>query len=428
MSWRENYEKKMMSIEDAAKLINSNDNAWIGWFTCLPYTLVDAIADRKDELQEVNLVGALLAKPLKCMESADYIGKVNFHSIFAGPAERQFEKIGNVHVNSVTFAKSNVPIRDFYKVNVLITEASEPDEEGYVYFGPQGTAWGGQVLDYAEKVIVCINKFQPKTVGTYNKVHVDKVDAFCRDDHALYELKQPPVREIDEKIASYIIPLIPDGATIQVGLGGIANAVAYGLKDRKNLGVHTEMLTDSLVEMAKQGVINQKILAGFGFGSQAVYDFIGEGKCELAPISEVNTPSYAAEHDDFISINSCLMVDLTGQVGSESIGFKQFSSTGGQLDYVLAANFSKGGKSFLCLNSTVKGKDGNPESTINVTLPKGQAITTPRSMVMYVVTEYGIVDIAYKPLEERVRLLISIAHPDFRERLTQEAKAVGLLK
>lgn len=428
MSWRENYEKKMMSIEDASKLIQSGDRLWVGWYTCLPYALVDAIADRKDELENVDIVSALLAKPLKCMESAEYIGKLNFHSIFAGPAERKFEKIGNVHFNSVTFAKSDLPLREHYKVNVLLSEASEPDEEGYVYFGPQGAAWGGQVAEYAEKIIISINKYQPKVVGTYHRIHVDKVDAFCREDHPLYELKQPPVREIDEKIASYIIPLIPDGATIQVGLGGIANAVAYGLKDKKNLGVHTEMLTDSLVEMAKEGVINQKILAGFGFGSQAVYDFIAEGKCEVGPISVINTPAYAAQNDNFMSINSALMIDLTGQVGSESIGFKQFSSTGGQLDYVLAANFSKGGKSFLCLNSTVADKDGNLSSTINVALPKGQAITTPRSMVMYVVTEYGIADISYKPLDVRAKLLISIAHPDFRDKLMHEAKEAGLIK
>lgn len=428
MGWRENYEKKMMSIEDAAKFIKSGDRIWAGWFSCLPYTLVDAIADRKDELENVDVVSALLAKPLKCMESADYIGRVNFHSIFAGPAERKFEKVGNVRVNSVTFAKSDVPLREYYKVNVLLSEASEPDEDGYVYLGPQGSAWSGQVAEYAEKIVISINKFQPKVKGTYHRIHVDKVDAFCRDDHPLFELKQPPVREIDEKIASYIIPLIPDGATIQVGLGGIANAVAYGLKDKKNLAVHTEMLTDSLVEMAKAGVINQKILTGFGLGSQAVYDFIGEGKCEVGAISVINSPWYAAQNDNFISINSTLMVDLTGQVGSESIGFRQFSSTGGQLDYVLAGNFSKGGKSFLCLNSTVTDKDGNLSSTINVALPKGQVITTPRSLVMYVVTEYGVANIGYKPLAERARLLISIAHPDFREQLTKEAKEVGLIK
>lgn len=428
MDWKNKYESKMMSIEEAAKLINSGDRIWAGWYTCLPYKLADAICDRVGEIENVDMVSALIAKPVKCMESSDYIGKVNFHSIFAGPFERKFSGTGNVHFNSVNFSKSNLPLRDHYKVNVLITEGSEPDEEGYIHLGPQGASWSGEVAEYAEKIIVCINKYQPKVVGMYHKIHVDKVDAFCRDDHPLYELIQPPVRDIDEKIASYIVPLIPDGSTLQVGLGGIANAVAYGLKGKKDMSIHTEMLTDSLVDLARQGVVNRRIMAGFGFGSKAVYDFIGEGKCEVVPINYVNNPCFAAENDNFMSINSCLMIDLTGQVGSESIGFKQFSSTGGQLDYVLAANYSKGGKSFLCLSSTVKDKDGNLSSTINVKLPPGQAITTPRSVVMYVVTEYGIVDISNKPMDVRAELLISIAHPDFREKLREEAIAVGILK
>lgn len=428
MDFKEKLNAKMMSIEDAAKLIKSGDRIWGGWFSCAPYPLLDAISDRYQELEDVRIVTALLAKPVKCMTSSEYIGRVNFSSIFAGGVERKYESLGNVSFNSVNFSRSDIPLRDYYKVNVLIQECSEVDEEGYVYFGPQGASWGGEVAEYAEKIILSVNKHQPKVVGLKHRIHVDKVDAFVRDDHELYELIQPPVREVDKTIASYILPLIPDGAVLQVGLGGIANAVAYGLEDKKDIGVHTEMLTDSLVYLAKKGVVNKRIMAGFGFGSKEVYDFVGEGKCEVVPINYVNNPKLASDHDNFMSINSCLMVDLYGQVGSESIGFKQFSSTGGQLDYVLAAGMSKGGKSFLCLNSTVKDKEGKLSSTINVSLPPGQAVTTPRSVVMYVVTEYGIADIHNLPLDERARRLIAIAHPDFREKLMEDAIRVGIIK
>lgn len=427
MDIKKMFEEKMMSIEEAAKLIRSNDRIWIGWYTCLPYPLADAICDRKDELENVDMVSALMAKPVKCMESKEYAGRINFHSIFTGPWERKFSGKGNVHLNSVNFSRSNLALRDHYKVNVMAVEGTEPDEEGYVYLGPQGASWGGEVAEYAERIIICVNKFQTKVKGTKHRVHIDKVTAFCREDHPLYELKQPPVGELDKKIASYILPLIPDGATIQVGLGGIANAVGYGLESKKNMRVHTEMLTDSLVRLAKAGAVNQGLLAGFGFGSQEVYDYIAEGKCEVGAINDINYPPRAAQYDNFMSINSCLMVDLTGQVGSESIGFRQFSSTGGQLDFVLAANYSKGGKSFLCLGSTIKDKEGNLQSTITLKLPPGQAVTTPRSLVMYVVTEYGAVDISNKPMDVRAELLISIAHPDFREQLRKEAMEVGII-
>ncbi|GAA0178598.1 acetyl-CoA hydrolase/transferase C-terminal domain-containing protein [Clostridium sediminicola] len=421
MNWQEIYKSKLVSVEEAAKKIESGDKIWFGACSAGPIQLLEALADRAEELKDVHLVTAMAMYPYKFLQSPKFIGKLNFHTIFYGPIERKFYKVGNVDIDSVHFAKSYLAIRDVYKVDTLLADVSEPDEDGYMYYGAMGVSWNGTVAEYAKKKIVQVNKCQPKVNGTKHRIHVSEVDCICEYDHPLPELTQPPVQKTDEEIASYIIPLIPDGATLQVGLGGIANAVAYGLENKKNLSVHTEMLTDSMVYLAKKGVINGRILAAFGLGSQELIDFVGEGKVELAPIEGVNDPYIAGKNDDFISINSSLMVDLTGQVGSESIGFKQFSSTGGQLDYVRAAGISKGGKSFICLASTVKNKDGSIGSTINVSLPAGQAVTTPRSDVMYVVTEYGLADVYNKPIKERVEAMISIAHPDFREKLRQEA-------
>lgn len=427
MSWKCELDAKMMSLEDAAKLIESGDKIWAGWFTCIPTALVNAVCARKDELTDVDLVTCVLAEPVACMQSADFIGHIAFHSMFVGGLERKYYSTGNVHFNSVNFSQSNLPLRDFYKVNTLLAEMSEPDEEGYVYFGPQGGSWGGEVAEYAEKIIVSINSAQPRVRGIKQRLHISQVSAFCRDDHPLHELHQAAISPKDEQIASYIIPKVPDGACLQVGLGGIANCVAYGLRDKKNMSIHTEMLTDSLADLINRGAVNGRVLAGFGFGTQVVHDAIAAGKCELAPIDYVNHPPFAGENDNFVSINSCLMVDLTGQVASESIGYRQFSSTGGQLDYVLACHYSKGGQSFLCCFSTYKGPDGEPKSSIMLTLPPGQAVTTPRSLVMYVVTEYGIADLRNKPLDQRTRELIRIAHPDFRDELTRQAKEHGLL-
>jgi len=427
MSWQDIYKSKLVSVEEAAKKIESGDKIWFGACSAAPIQLLEALADRVEELENIDISSILAMYPFKFLQSPEFIGKLNYHTLFYGPFERKFYKVGNVDICSVHLSRAYLAIRDVFKVDTFLADVSEPDEDGYMYYGVTGVAWNGVVAEYAKKKIVQVNKKQLKINGTKNKIHVSDVDYICEYDHPLLELSQPPIRETDKKIASYIIPLIPDGATLQVGLGGIANAVAYGLENKKNLSVHTEMLTDSMVYLAKKGIINGKILAGFGLGSQELYEYAAEGKVEMAPIETINDPYIAGKNDNFMSINSTLMVDLTGQAGSESIGFSQFSCTGGQLDYVRAASISKGGKSFLCLSSTVKNKDGSIGSTINVTLPAGQVITTPRSDVMYVVTEYGIANLYNRSIKERVEAMLSISHPDFREKLRQEAIDSGLI-
>lgn len=427
IDWKAAYEAKLMDMTDAVKLVKDGDVLWAGAFGNNPIQMLDALADRKEELTGVKVVTALTCAPHRYYQG-EFAGHIEAHSIFAGPIERKFAKEGNVYMNSVHFSQTGPALRDVYKVNTLFVEVSEPDENGNLYYGPTGVAWDGMVAGYAQKIILQINRYQGTVRGKDCCINVRDVDALCRFDHPLPELLQPPVSEKDKKIASYIVPHIPDGATLQVGLGGIANAVAYALEGKKHLGVHTEMLTDSMVTLAKKGAIDgDKILAGFSLGSKENYEYCNTCIPELGDISYVNTPQIAGMHDNFISINSCLMVDVTGQVGSESIGFQQFSSTGGQLDYVRAAGISNGGQSYICLKSTVKQKDGTMKSSIVVSLPTGQAVTTPRSDVMYIVTEYGKADLYNRPIKERVTALISIAHPDFREILTKEATAAGLL-
>jgi acyl-CoA hydrolase len=427
MQWEKMYQEKLVSVEKAASLIESGDRAWFGACSAAPIQLLEAIGDRYEALENVDLITAMALYPYKFLKSKDYIGHVNFHTVFYGAFERQFFKIGNVNVNSVHLSNIARTLKEYYKVNTLLADVSVPDEDGYMYYGPMGVVVNGEVAEIATKKIVQVNKFQPRVKGTKHRIHVSEVDCICEFDHELPVLPQPPVSEVDRKIADLILPMIPDGATIQVGLGGLANAIGYGLEGKKNLSVHTEMFTDSMVYLAKKGVVNGKILAAFGLGSTELYEFVGEGKVELAPISYVNNPFEIGKNDDFISINGSLMVDLTGQVCSESLGHDQYSSTGGQLDYVRGASVSKGGKSFICLASTVKNKGGGVKSTISLNLPEGEIITTPRSDVMYVVTEYGVANLFNKPLRERAKALIEIAHPDFRAQLTEEAKAAGIL-
>ncbi len=427
-NWKEIYEKKRVSLQQAAALLKSGDRCWVGPCSAAPIQLVEAIEARVDELHDVDLVTGMTLYPFHYLQSPDSIGKINCHTIFYGAVERACYKSGNVGVNSVPLAHIANTLKKVYHVNTLLADVSAPDEDGYLYFGPMGVAANGEVAEYAGKIIVQVNKYQPKTSGTKHRIHVSKVTCLCEYDHELPELPQPEVSEVDKKIAELILPRIRDGSCLQIGLGGLANAVGYGLGDKKNLSVHTEMFTDSMVWLAKKGVITGRMFAAFGLGNRELYEFVGQGGVELCPISFVNDPNEIAKNDNFVSINACLMADLTGQVCSETLGHYMYSSTGGQLEYVKGASMSKGGQSFLCLPSTIQKKDGSVSSTITLELPAGEIVTTPRSEVMNIVTEYGIAELHDQPVRERVKRMIGIAHPDFRAELIKQALGADLIR
>jgi acyl-CoA hydrolase len=422
MNWEKIYKEKLVSIEEAASKIDSGDVAWFGAVSSAPIKLIETIANRVDELENVDLISALALYPFKFLQDSKYIGRINYHTVFYGPYARAFFKVGNVNINSVHLSKLHLAVGDM-KPNVLLADVSTPDEDGYLYYGSMGVSMNGVVseMESMEKIILQVNKHQPKVKGTKHRIHVSEVSYICEHNQPLPELPQPEITETDKIISNLLLPLIPDGATVQIGLGGLANAVGYGLEDKKDLAIHTEMFTDSMVYLAKKGVITGKKLAGFGLGNQETYDYIGEGNVELVPLYFSNNPVEIGKNDNFVSINSCLMADLTGQVSSESIGFLQYSSTGGALDFVRGAGMSKGGKSFLCLPSTNTSKDGKLKSTINISLPPGGVVTIPRTDVMYIATEYGVANVYNKSIQDRVETMISIAHPDFRDELREEA-------
>jgi len=426
MGWKDIYNEKHVSVEEAAAKIESNDRIWFGACSSAPIKLLETLSERYQMVENVDLMTAMALYPYKFLQSPEYIGHLNFHTTFYGAYARKFYKAGNVNIKLSHLSKLDKTIRAF-NPNVCLADVSLPDEDGYLYFGSMGVAANALACELADKIIVQVNKHQPRVDGVNHRIHVSEVSWICEHDQELPILPQSKPSETDEKIASLILPEIQDGSTIQIGLGGLANAIGYGLDEKKDLSVHTEMFTDSMVYLAKKGVINGKMNAGFGLGSKELYEFVGSGAVKLQPIFDINKPSAIGQNDNFVSINACLMVDLTGQVCSESIGFRQYSTTGGQLDYVRGAGQSKGGKSFLCLPSTNVDKKGNLSSTIMTRLPAGQVITVPRTDVMYVVTEYGIADLYNKSIGERVEALIDIAHPEFRDKLREEAAEVGLI-
>lgn len=436
MDYKKIYEEKVISKKEIATKVKSGDKIYMSPAVCAPIHLMNAISKRKDELEDVHIYSTLLLYPFKFLKG-DFKGHINYHSFFLGPLERAFVPQGNVEITSVHFSEVGYMIENIVKPNVACIETTPPDENGMMNFGPLGAAANGLPCQIADTILVQVNKNLPRCYGTENEINVKDVTWIMEKDHEMTELPQPKVTEIDEKIAAHILPYIPDGACIQIGLGGVANAVGFGLAEKKDLSIHTEMLTDSMVYLIKKGAINgkkksfmpNKLVCGFGMGKQELYDFMDNNEqIYCAPIWKVNNPDTIAKNDNFISINAALQVDLTGQVAAEAIGFNQFSCTGGALDFVLGASKSKGGKSFICLSSTVETKSEGVKSKISLTLPPGTAVTTPRANVQYVVTEYGVADIHNKSIPERAKALIEIAHPDFREELTQQAKENGLIR
>ncbi|MFV0313668.1 MAG: acetyl-CoA hydrolase/transferase family protein [Anaerotignum sp.] len=427
--YQQRYKELLSTPEEFALQISSGDRIWCGAGPTTATEMCNAIADRYEELEDVTLVNMLTFHPLKVLTSSKYQGHINYHSLFFGGIEHKFAKESNIIVNSLHLSNVFDVLRDVYKVNTVMTQCSPMDDEGYFHLGVMATFVAGQLVDAGvpKRVFLQVNKHQCFTEGVHNKIHISQVTGLYEHNMPLAELPQPPVTDVDNKIASYIIPMVPDGACLQVGLGGLANAVAYGLKDKKNLSCQTEMFTDSMMELAKQGVMTGNMEASFALGSSDLYEFCGNN-VKFAPINMTNNYERVGAQENFISINACLMVDLTGQVCSESIGHRQYSCTGGQLDFVRGARKSKGGKSFLCLPSTVTNKDGSVSSRINVNLPAGAVITTPRTDTMYVVTEYGVADLFGRSIPERVNEIIAIAHPDFRDELRTGAIEAGLIK
>ncbi len=439
MDWCDMYQAKLVSVETAAaKIVPGSRLAMTPGGSC-PVDLVTAIAARREELRDVSIISGLLFTPLEHLKR-EFRGHLGHHSIFVGPLERFFLGEGNIEVTSYQFSHTDDlfdRVQERYDFGLF--ECSPPNEKGYMSLGPLGTFAGHALLRNCDCRIVQVNRNVPWIAGSHSHLHVSEADFICEADHSLPEAPYVKPGENELAIARLIIDEIPDGACLQVGVGKIPNAVCELLlsSDKRHLGVHTEMAVDAMVDLVHEGIITGerknfhpgKMIVGAVVGTKKLYDFAHNNPMvEFHPISYVNSPLNVGKNDNFMAINSALTMDLTGQVCSETIGFSQYSGTGGQLDFVRGAHFSRGGKSFIALNSVAGQGKGNPRTRIVSALPAGTVVTTPRSDVDFVVTEYGIVNLKDQSIEKRVRRMISIAHPDFRDQLTREAVEAGLLR
>ena len=436
-TWLEKVEHQALPLLKVADLIEDHDKIWVSPITDAPYPLLDVIDKQKKQYASVELRSGLLLKPYSFM-GPDSAPHIKYGTYFLGPGERPYYKQGGLEMMSISLSQVKRALRDEYHPSVMLATVSRPNAEGYFSYGGSGGMVNHHVAqsESCQKIIVLVNEEMPFVHGPENMIHFDEIDYFFRLNYPLPTLDNAPVDEEYEKIASFISPYIYDGDTLQIGIGNLGNAVALQLEDKKDLGIHTEMMVDALHHLIEKGVVTGKkkslhpgkIVFSFSAGSQAMYQFFDDNPDVLAkPFDYVNNALVIAQNDNMVSINSCMQVDLLGQVSSESIGFEQYSATGGQADFIRGASLAKNGRSFLGLKSTAV-VDGEMISTIKLSHEEGTAITTPRFDVQYLVTEYGIANLKNISIAERARRIIALAHPDFREELLREALEKGIIR
>jgi acyl-CoA hydrolase len=424
--WKQHLKERTVTLEEAAKKIESGDVIWPGQTIAVPYGLMEAIADRADELHDVLFYTNMFLKPIRLLTDPALKKSFKLLSIFPNALERASAKLGIMDFAPIPYSYSPKAMREVYKVNTCCFEMCPPDEEGYCNVSALGCGTSATVAGFADKVIAVFNKHHVPVKGPaeVTKLHVSNIDWFVYDDHELPSIPPSAPEPIDEQIAKIIVEQIHDGDTFQVGMGGLPNAILASLKDKKDLKVYTEILTDGMVDLAEAGVITSMKAVG-AFGMPRLYEFFSNPMVTFGNNHQILDPTNIAKVENLISINATLQVDLTGQCCSEAIGPMQYSSVGGQLDFIRGACMAKGGRSYITLRSTRTGKDGKLYSNIVACLPEGSIVTTPRAEPMFIVTEYGIADIYMKPIKDRIKALIAIAHPDFRDELKAKAIAQG---
>ena len=437
MNYRRMYRERLKTPDQAVRVVKSGD--WVDYSTNLgfPILLDQALARRKEELTDVKIRGNLIFGPIQVVEQDPEREHFIYNSWHCSAYERKLSDRGLCNFIPMIFRNLVPYYRAFLTVNVGMVSACPMDEHGWFNLsGASGVAKG--ILETADYVIVEVNEKLPRVSGGYGQaIHISDVDCVVEGEHP--DLPVIPVAEPtaeDRKVAEQIINMIPNGATLQFGIGSMPNTLGMMLaeSDLRDLGMHTELASDAYVALDDAGKLTNKKkrfmpgtgVTGMAFGTQRVYDWVNDNPgVAFMPLERVNSPEIIGEIDNMISINNCISVDLFGQVSAESAGTRQISGTGGQLDYLTGAAMSRGGKAFVCMTSTFREKDGTIHSRIKPTF-QGDIVTDPRSQAYYLVTEYGIVNLVGQTTWERAEMLISIAHPDFRDQLIRDAEDLGL--
>jgi len=426
MNWLDQYKSKVVTAEEAVRVVQSNDSIFLSGNAATPLLLTNALALRASELSRVivNHILLLGEDPLSKPGMAEHF---RHNSLFVGPGDRQsiadgFSDYVPVHLSQVPslFTSKYIPL------DVAFIHVSPPDAHGFMSFGAECAA-SKAAAESAKVVVAQVNERMPRTLGDVF-IHVSRVDKIVECSVPILELKPVASSDIEKKIADFITPLIEDNSTLQLGIGGIPDAVLARIEGKQHLGIHTEMISDGLVEAIDKGIITSqkktlhpgKVVATFVMGTQKLYDYAHNNPLfELHPCDYTNNPFIIAQNEKMVAINSCIEVDITGQVCADSIGTKIYSGFGGQVDFMRGAAHSKDGKPIIALPSTTKN---GKVSRIVPQLKHGAGVVTTRADVHYVVTEYGVASLHGRNLRQRAEALIAIAHPSFRQELEDSLK------
>jgi 4-hydroxybutyrate CoA-transferase len=431
MNWIDSHRDRLCTAEQAAALIQSNSRVFLSGNCSVPRQVLAALVERAPALTGVEIIQVLT------IGNASYVapelaGHLRVNTLFISDDVRAAVNAGRADFTPCflseipsLFASGRLPL------DVALIQVAPPDEHGFCSFGVE-VGVTKPAAHSAGMVIAEINPRMPRTLGDAF-IHISRLNAIVPVDYSLPEISMASSDPITERIACRVANLIPDGATLQTGIGAIPDAVLRHLTDRKDLGIHTELFSDGVVDLVLRGVITGecktlhpgKIISGFIIGTQCLYDFVHDNPMfELHSTDYVNDPFIIARNDRMVAINSAIEVDLTGQVCADSIGPRLYSGVGGQVDFIYGAARSKGGLPIIALPSTLRLKDGTCVSKITPMLRPGAGVTTTRNHVHFVVTEHGVADLYGRTIAQRVQALIGIAAPEFREELAQAARAL----
>lgn len=422
MTWQEIYKEKTVSSEEALKHIEDNSRVIIGHAMGEPSYLLREMVRLKDNFKGLEMCSMVPGEAPYAAEGLSEHMRLN--SMFLGATTRKaVERNEGDFTPCFFFEAPKTYTKGTLKGDVALVTVSKPDKHGYCSFGVS-IDFTKAIAENAKLVIAQVNSKMPRTHGD-TFIHVSDIDYIVEHDEELLQLPAPKITEVEKNIGKYCASLIKDGDCLQLGIGAIPDAVLQFLTDKKDLGIHSEMISDGVMHLMKAGVINNKaknfhnrrVVVTFLMGSKEFYDFVDDNPAfEMYPVDYVNDPRVISQNDNMVCINSCMQVDLLGQVVSGSIGLRQFSGVGGQVDFVRGAAWSKGGKNIIAMPSTVKGK----ASKIVPFITEGSSVTTSINDVDYIITEYGIAQLKGRSLRERASRLIAIAHPDFRAELAEE--------
>ncbi|NPV70275.1 MAG: acetyl-CoA hydrolase/transferase family protein [Firmicutes bacterium] len=431
MHWRDEYRKRLCSAEDAARAIKPGNRVVVGHACGEPQVLTTAMVNRAAELENVEVVHMVAMGPAEYCKP-EMAPHFRHNALFVGGSTRKAVNEGRADYTPCFFHEIPNLFREGYlPVDVALIQVSPPDASGFCSYGVS-VDYTKPAADGAGYVIAQVNKHMPRTLGD-SFIHVSDIDFIVEADSPLLELPRPEITPVERAIGENVASLVTDGSTLQLGIGAIPDAVLSFLKDKKDLGIHTEMFSDGVVELVEAGVVTcrkkslhpGKMVCTFLMGTKKLYDFVNDNPMvSMYSVDYTNDPWVIAKNDNLVAINSTLQVDLQGQCCSESIGFRQYSGTGGQVDFIRGAGKAKNGRGVIAMPSTA---GGGKYSRIVISLDQGAAVTTSRNDVDVVVTEYGIARLRGKCIKQRAQELIAVAHPDFRESLKEGAKKAGIL-